>query len=49
VHGFLVKPVSLAALQKRIEHALKNGPIDPKVFEQESRRKIEPPVQIIEG
>lgn len=49
VHGFLVKPVSLAALEKRIQRALKGVPIDPEVFERETRRKAEPPVKVIDG
>lgn len=49
VHGFLVKPVSLAALEKRIHRALKGAPIDPEVFERETQRKTDPPVKIIEG
>ena len=48
VHGFLVKPVSLAALEKSIERALKKGPIDPEAFEKAQPRFIKP-VHIIEG
>ena len=49
IHGFLVKPVSLAGLEKRIKHALKGEKIDPKVFDREIKRASAPPVEIIEG
>jgi len=32
IHGFLVKPVSHKALEKRVRVALKGAPIDPKSF-----------------
>lgn len=48
IHGFLVKPVSLAALEKRIERALKKGPLDPVTFDKAPSRHAAP-VKIIEG
>ncbi len=32
IHGFLVKPVSKANLEKQIQHALSSRPIDPEHF-----------------
>lgn len=48
VHGFLVKPVSRKALEIRIRQALKNPPIDPKVFSNKPAQRSTQ-VEVIEG
>jgi len=48
VHGFLVKPVSKKSLENRVRGALKNGPIDPQVFNQRPKAAAGK-VKVIEG
>lgn len=48
VHGFLVKPVSRKALENRVRFALKNGTIDPDVFNQKPKDRAGT-VDIIDG
>lgn len=48
VHGFLVKPVSRTALEKRVRQALKNPPIDPNVFNSKPAQRAKQ-VEVIEG
>lgn len=48
IHGFLVKPVSRATLEKRVRQTLKGPPIDPSVFGVNRAQRIKQ-IEVIEG